>query len=60
MPPAGPAGWFTLETSPGQRGGRSTAPGQRGGRSEESDMWRGLIEAYRDRLPVTDATPVVT
>ncbi len=22
--------------------------------------WRGLIEAYRDRLPVTDATPVVT
>jgi threonine synthase len=23
-------------------------------------MWRGLIETYRDRLPVTDATPVVT
>ncbi len=23
-------------------------------------MWRGVIEAYRDRLPVTDATPVVT
>ena len=23
-------------------------------------MWRGLIEAYRDRLPVTAATPVVT
>jgi len=23
-------------------------------------MWRGLIEAYRDRLPVTDVTPVVT
>jgi threonine synthase len=22
--------------------------------------WRGLIEAYRDRLPVTDATPLVT
>jgi threonine synthase len=22
--------------------------------------WRGLIEAYRDRLPVTDATPVIT
>jgi threonine synthase len=22
--------------------------------------WRGVIEAYRDRLPVTDATPVVT
>ncbi|MFC4109145.1 threonine synthase [Micromonospora zhanjiangensis] len=23
-------------------------------------MWRGLIEAYRDRLPVSDSTPVVT
>src|ERR1700755_7935 len=23
-------------------------------------MWRGLIDAYRDRLPVTDATPGVT
>ena len=23
-------------------------------------MWRGLIEAYRERLPVTDETPVVT
>jgi threonine synthase len=23
-------------------------------------MWRGVIEAYRERLPVTDATPVVT
>ncbi|MGW0431175.1 threonine synthase [Micromonospora sp. NPDC003197] len=23
-------------------------------------MWRGLIEAYRDRLPVTESTPVVT
>jgi len=22
--------------------------------------WPGLIEAYRDRLPVSDATPVVT
>ena len=22
--------------------------------------WPGLIEAYRDRLPITDATPVVT
>jgi threonine synthase len=29
-------------------------------RGEESDMWRGLIEAYRDRLPVTAATPVIT
>ncbi|MFD0483603.1 threonine synthase [Kineococcus sp. GCM10028916] len=23
-------------------------------------VWRGLIEEYRDRLPVTDSTPVVT
>ncbi|GAA2363156.1 threonine synthase [Catellatospora methionotrophica] len=23
-------------------------------------MWRGLIEQYRDRLPVTDRTPVIT
>ena len=23
-------------------------------------MWRGLIHEYRDRLPVTDATPIVT
>ncbi|HEX5540230.1 MAG TPA: threonine synthase [Micromonospora sp.] len=23
-------------------------------------MWRGLIEAYRDRLPVTDTTPVIS
>src|SRR6266487_7086927 len=23
-------------------------------------MWRGLIDAYRDRLPVSAATPVVT
>lgn len=25
-----------------------------------SRLWRGVIEEYRDRLPVTDATPVVT
>ena len=25
-----------------------------------SRAWRGLIEEYRDRLPVTTATPVVT
>src|SRR3954467_12209103 len=23
-------------------------------------MWRGIIDAFRDRLPVTDATPIVT
>src|SRR5690606_41475708 len=22
--------------------------------------WRGVIEAYRDRLPVTDTTPIIT
>jgi threonine synthase len=26
----------------------------------EHHPWPGLIEAYRDRLPVTDATPVIT
>ncbi len=31
-----------------------SAPGLR------SSPWRGVIEEYRDRLPVTDATPVVT
>lgn len=25
-----------------------------------TSQWRGVIEEYRDRLPVTDATPVVT
>ena len=25
-----------------------------------SPVWPGLIEAYRSRLPVSDATPVVT
>jgi threonine synthase len=25
-----------------------------------SDVWRGLIEEYRDRLPVDDGTPVIT
>ena len=33
----------------------SVQAGQRVGR-----RWRGLIEEYRDRLPVTAATPVVT
>ena len=25
-----------------------------------AELWRGVIEEYRDRLPVTEATPVVT
>jgi threonine synthase len=29
-------------------------------RTDVSPAWPGLIEAYRSRLPVTDATPVVT
>ncbi|MFZ4584597.1 MAG: threonine synthase [Acidimicrobiia bacterium] len=28
--------------------------------SARAHGWRGLIEEYRDRLPVTDATPVIT
>jgi threonine synthase len=31
-----------------------------GGGGKEIVMWRGLIEAYRDRLPVGPATPVIT
>jgi len=30
------------------------------GRQYQGTAWPGLIEAYRDRLPVTDSTPVVT
>jgi threonine synthase len=30
------------------------------GRGEGAHQWRGVIEEYRDRLPVDDATPVVT
>ena len=28
--------------------------------SARTHQWRGLIEEYRDRLPVTDATPVIS
>lgn len=28
--------------------------------TEQAHVWRGIIEEYRSRLPVTDATPVVT
>ncbi|MER7816224.1 threonine synthase [Streptomyces sp. NPDC096153] len=28
--------------------------------STRTHQWRGIIEEYRDRLPVTDSTPVVT
>lgn len=28
--------------------------------SNRTHQWRGIIEEYRDRLPVTDTTPVVT
>ena len=29
-------------------------------RSPSVPLWPGVIEAFRDRLPVTDATPVIT
>ncbi|MCZ3386817.1 MAG: threonine synthase [Actinomycetia bacterium] len=28
--------------------------------TEKTQQWRGIIEEYRDRLPVTDATPVIS
>jgi threonine synthase len=36
-----------------------TGTGSRGS-TRPTHLWRGVIEEYRDRLPVTDATPVVT
>src|SRR5690606_1503252 len=33
----------------------SGAPASRG-----AHVWRGLLHEYRDRMPVTDATPIVT
>src|SRR5581483_378508 len=41
----------------GRRGGPKHPPG--GGRGMTA-QWRGIIREYRDRLPVSDATPVVT
>src|SRR5205085_10438527 len=28
--------------------------------TEGAHQWRGVIEEYRERLPVTDSTPVIT
>ena len=28
--------------------------------ADGAHQWRGVIQEYRDRLPVTDATPIVT
>ena len=42
-----------VEPAPG--GGRGVSEVRRG-----AHQWRGLIEEYRERLPVTDATPVIT
>ena len=46
---------------------RGRQPAPRGGRGVSPEpvmhgahQWRGLIEEYRDRLPVSDATPVIT
>jgi threonine synthase len=49
----GPAGGLT---APGDVSTTSTAIGTPGGRSG----WRGVIEEYRDRLPVNPGTPVVS
>ena len=29
-------------------------------KTRPAHIWRGIIEEYRDRLPVTDATPVIS
>src|SRR5665811_528006 len=34
--------------------------GRPSGAAPRAHVWRGIIEEYRDRMPVTDATPVVT
>ncbi|MEO3749650.1 threonine synthase [Streptomyces sp. B6B3] len=43
----------------GQQDGPAQA-GPAGGAAATSRQWRGVIEEYRDRLPVTGETPVVT
>ena len=40
-----------------RRGGGAVSPD---GPMRGAHQWRGLIEEYRDRLPVSEATPVVT
>ena len=45
---------MTDTASPPAQAGSASAPAPTG------RQWRGVIEEYRDRLPVTDATPVVT
>ena len=53
-----------LEALPGGPRGRQRDAGGRGGRvvmpAVRSQAWKGVIAAYRDRLPVTEETPVVT
>ena len=29
-------------------------------RTHANPQWRGVIEEYRDRMPVTDATPIIS
>ena len=29
-------------------------------RTDRAHVWRGIIEEYRDRLPVTAATPIIS
>ncbi len=44
----------------GRQAGQPGQAGQDGGAAATSRQWRGVIEEYRDRLPVTGETPVVT
>ncbi|MGM0819639.1 MAG: threonine synthase [Actinomycetota bacterium] len=53
-PPAAGAGPTDAPTAPAPTAPASTTPASTG------RQWRGVIEEYRDRLPVSDATPVVT
>jgi threonine synthase len=38
----------------------AASPNRGGPRRDPVPLWPGVIEAFRDRLPVTDATPVIT
>ena len=44
---------MTIADAPTRGSGGGTAP-------TRPHVWQGVIEEYRDRMPVTDATPVVT
>src|SRR4030095_6738610 len=54
-----PGGDRRAPRTPGGRGGPQRPPG-RGRGVTVARPWRGVIQEYRDRLPVGSATPVVT